>query len=103
MFRECEMEILYRTHRQELPRFEGFSEASDWSPSQAAVSDLTRWAAQQNTAEAWLQIQNTFFETAHLLAQSRAYKDLEANETDEEKQLLIHIIKMQFFNSAAFS
>ncbi|MFZ0771118.1 MAG: hypothetical protein WAN08_06810 [Candidatus Sulfotelmatobacter sp.] len=102
MFRECEMELFYRNHRQDLPRLEGFSEASDWSPSQSAVSDLTKWAAQQNTAETWLQIQNAFFETAHLLAQSRAYKDLEANEADEDKQLLIHLIKMQFFNSAAF-
>jgi hypothetical protein len=95
------MEVLYATHRQQLPRFEGFSDADDWSPSQAATSDLNRWAAHTNTAETWLQIQNAFSETAHLLAQSQAYKDLEGIEKDEEQQLLLHIIKMQFFNSAA--
>jgi len=102
MFRECRMEVLYRTHRQQLPRFEGFSDANDWSPSQTAISDLNRWAAHTNTAEAWLQIQNAFHETAHLLAQSQAYKDLEGIEKDEEQQLLLHIIKMQFFNSATY-
>lgn len=102
MFRECQMEILYRSHRLQLPSFEGFSEASDWSPSQSAISNLTRWAAETNTAEAWLQIQNAFLETAHLLAQSRAYKDLEDNEEDKDKQFLMHLVKMQFFNSAVF-
>jgi hypothetical protein len=63
---------------------------------------LSRWAAHTNTAETWLQIQNVFFEAAHLLAQSHAYKDLEGVEKDEEQQLLLDIIKMQFFNSAAY-
>ena len=102
MFRECQMETLYRTYRQELPLFQGFIEASEWSPSQAAVSDLTRWAAYTNTAEAWLQIQNAFLETAHLLAQSRAYQDIETEEADKDQRLLIHLIKLQFFNSAAY-
>ena len=102
MFRESRMDVLYRTHRKQLPKFEGFSDANDWSPSQAAISDLSRWAAHTNTAETWLQIQNAFFEAAHLLAQSHAYKDLEGVEKDEEQQLLLHIIKMQFFNSAAY-
>jgi hypothetical protein len=102
MFRESRMEVLYRTHREQLPKFEGFSDANDWSPSQAAISDLSRWAAHTNTAETWLQIQNAFFEAAHLLAQSHTYKDLEGAENDEEQQLLLHILKMQFFNSAAY-
>jgi hypothetical protein len=102
MFRECEMEMYYRNRRQELPAFDGFSDARDWSLSPAAVSDLTKWAAHANTAEAWLQIQNVFLEAAHLLAQARAYKDLEDKEQDEDQQLLIHIVKMQFFNSAVF-
>ena len=102
MFRECQMETLYRTYRPELPLFQGFIEASEWSPSQAAVSDLTRWAAHTNTAEAWLQIQNAFLETAHLLAQSRAYQEIETEEADENRRLLIHLIKIQFFNSAAY-
>jgi hypothetical protein len=87
--------------RQDLPKFEGFSDASEWSPSQAAVSDLTRWAAHTNTAEAWFQIQNAFFETAHLLAQSRAYNDIETEEADEDRRLVIHLVKIQFFNSAS--
>jgi len=102
MFRECQKETLYRTHRQDLPKFEGFSDAGEWSPSQAAVSDLTRWAAHTNTAEAWFQIQNAFFETAHLLAQSRAYNDIETEEADKERRLLIHLVKIQFFNSASY-
>jgi hypothetical protein len=102
MFRECQMETLYRTYRQQLPSFDRFSDAGEWSPSQAAVSDLTRWAAHTNTAEAWFQIQNAFFETAHLLAQSRAYHDIETEEADEDRKLLIHLVKIQFFNSAAY-
>jgi len=102
MFRECRMEILYRTYRLELPAFEGFSQPADFSLSQAAVSDLTRWAAHSNTAEAWFQIQNTFLETAHLLAQSRAYNHIEGEEGDENRRLLILLVKIQFFNSAAY-
>lgn len=102
MYRECQAKIIYRIRRQELPGFAGFSEVSDWSLSPAAVSDLTKWAAHANTAETWLQIQNVFFEAAHLLAQSRAYNDIESEEQDEDKQLLTHIIKMQFFNSGVY-
>jgi hypothetical protein len=79
-----------------------FVEASEWSPSQAAAADLTRWTAHTNTAEAWFQIQNTFFETAQLLAQSRAYKHIETEEADEDRKLLIHLVKIQFFNSATY-
>ena len=96
MFLECQRETLYRTHRQDLPKFEGLVDASEWSPSQAAVSDLTRWAAHTNTAEVWFQIQNIFFETAHLLAQSRAYNDIETEEADEDRRLVIHLVKSSF-------
>ncbi len=103
MLRECHVELIYRIHRGKLPRFDGFSEVSDWSPSQDALLDLNRWAAHENTAETWLQIQNVFYETAHLLAQAHAYRDLEINGRDEDEQLLLHVIKMQVFNSAVFT
>src|SRR5437868_15209804 len=64
MFRECQMETLYRTYRPQLPPFQGFFEASQWSPS--SFADLTRAAAHSTTAEAWLQTRTTFFDTAHL-------------------------------------
>jgi hypothetical protein len=39
---------------------------------------------------------------SHLLAQSRAYQDIETEEADKDQRLLIHLIKLQFFNSAAY-
>src|SRR5437660_6504739 len=72
------------------------------SLSQAGVCDLNRWAAHSNTAETWFQIQNTFLQTAHLLAKSRAYKYVEDDEAEEDLRLPIHLIKIQFFNSAAY-
>jgi hypothetical protein len=102
MFYECRMRTLYRNYRRALPEFRGFFEASEWSPSQAAFADLTKAAAHTNTAEAWLQIQNAFFESAHLLAQSRAYQHIEAEEAEEDRRLPIYLVKIQFFNSAAY-
>jgi hypothetical protein len=103
VLRACEAEILYGKYRQDLPDFPNFlqSAGADWFPSQDAFADLTRSAAHMNTAQAWWQIQNTFWETAHLMAHARAYQDIEAQEADEERRLLVHLTKLQFFNLAA--
>jgi len=57
-------------------------------------------AAHSNTANVWFQVHNTFLEAAHLMAQARAYNDIETGEADQYKRLTIHLIKLQFFNSA---
>jgi len=57
-------------------------------------------AAHSNTANVWFQVHNTFLEAAHLMAQARAYNDIETGEADQDKRLPIHLIKLQFFNSA---
>jgi hypothetical protein len=107
VLRACEAEILYGKYRQDLPDFQKFLQSAganwfpSWFPSQHAFADLTRSAAHMNTAQAWWQIQNTFWETAHLMAHARAYQDIEAQEADEERRLLVHLTKLQFFNLAA--
>jgi hypothetical protein len=100
VFRECHMQVLYGRYRRTISNFETLSAGGNWFPGDA--TDLIRMAAHSNTSHMWFQIRNAFLEAAHLMAQARAYKDIEGEETDKEKRLLIHLIKVQFFNSAAY-
>jgi len=100
VFRECQMEILYRRYRRALPDVKGFFEGRNaYLP---VWHDLVRVAAQKNTFEVWWQIQNTFFEAAHLLAQSGAYDEIERLEGDEDRRQLVHLKKLQAFNLTAY-
>ena len=100
MFRECQMQALYSSYRRTVSNFQTLSVSGNWFPGVA--SDLIRMAAHSNTAHVWFQIRNTLLEAAHLMAQARAYKDIETAELDEDKRLLIHLMKVQFFNSAVY-
>lgn len=101
MLRECHVGLLYRSYRARLPEFRSFTEEMEWFAPQAGTSDLTRWAAHMNTAQAWWQIQNTFTEAAHLLSRAAAYDEIEAAEIDEDLRLFLHLIKLEYFNSVA--
>jgi hypothetical protein len=100
MFRECHMHSLYSRYRRAISNFQSLFQGENWFPDIA--HDLVRTAAHNNTAQTWFQIRNTFLEAAHLMAQARAYKDVESSETDQEQRLLTHLMKLQFFNSAVF-
>jgi hypothetical protein len=101
-FDEVNIGLLATTYRATLPAFGSFTDKMNWFAPAAGISDLTRFAAHQNTAQAWWQIENSFTEAAHLLSRARAYDDVEKGESDKDRQMYLHLMKIQHFNAAAY-
>jgi hypothetical protein len=101
-FHEVHIDLLSTTYRATLPDFGSFIDKMNWFAPQAGISDLTRFAAHGNTAQVWWQIQNSFTESAHLLSRARAYDDVEKGESDDDRRMYLHLMKIQYFNAAAY-
>jgi carboxylesterase type B len=101
-FHAVDIGLLYTTYRATLPNFGSFTDKMSWFAPQAGISDLTRFAAHGNTAQVWWQIENSFTEAAHLLSRARAYDDVEKGESDKDRQMYLHLMKIQYFNAAAY-
>jgi hypothetical protein len=69
--------------------------------------DIQTYFDRRNTMWVWFELANVLLNTKVLLAQARAYEDLEPprNESPADDQLRhnIHILKMEKFDLAAFS
>lgn len=102
IFDECHIDLLSTTYRAALPAFGAFTSNMNWFTPQTGAGDLTRWAAHQNTAETWWQIENSFTEAAYLLSRARAYEDIENAESDNDRRMYLHLMKIQHLNAAAY-
>jgi hypothetical protein len=101
-FDEVRIDLLSATYRATLPEFGSFIDKMNWFAPTAGISDLTRFAAYENTAQVWWQIQNSFTESAQLLSRARAYDDVENGESNQDRRMYLHLMKIQYFNAAAF-
>src|SRR5579859_6055199 len=97
---ELQVDLRSANYRATLPEFGSFIDNMNWHAS--VVADLTRFAAHENTAQVWWQIQNSFTESAQLLSRARAYDDVEKGESDEARRMYLHLMKIQYFNATAF-
>ncbi len=63
---------------------------------------MTEWVQQYNTREVWHEISNTLLEARYLLAQARAYKEIEDRRTVEHDILSLHLMKIDAFDRAVY-
>jgi hypothetical protein len=99
---EVRINLLSTTYRATLPEFGSFMDKMNLFAPVDRMADLTRFAAYENTAQVWWQIQNSFTESAHMLSRAHAYDDVENEESDEGRRMFLHLTKIQYFNAAAY-
>jgi len=102
---ELEKELRWVSYHSALPDVESFLRPARQTVN-ANPLDTTELEDRWNTAAVWREIGNTLLRVKVLMAQSRAYKDMEPKHNDmlEENQALyrLHLRKMDCFDLAAF-
>jgi hypothetical protein len=100
---ELEKELRWGHYYSDLPDVQGLLQLARQTVRASAL-DTTELEDRWNTAAVWLEITNTLLRLKVLMARSRAYKDLEPQQSDrpEENQTLyrLHLTKMDHFDMA---
>ncbi|SRR5260370_15015006 len=102
MFAELQKAVSYSDHWKSLPDVGDLLQSP---ASAAAPSDPMAFIDLFNKTAVWLEISNTFTDLRHVLAQAKAYKDLEPPNTKPTTDSLcahLHFEKMYRLNLGVF-